>query len=169
MKRYLILQLARFGDLIQTKRLLQSLGSPSSEIHLVVDRSLTEMAHILYPRAEVHPIAAHAPVGTGYPEVIGSVGALFSHLGVHEFDEVYNLNFSGLNFSLSSAFPPEKVRGYRWHNGQPLAERWASMAMRWSGMRPYGGLNLMDFWAGYAQEMVPPEAVNPPPTPRGEG
>jgi ADP-heptose:LPS heptosyltransferase len=169
MKRYLILQLARFGDLIQTKRLLLSLRKPSVEVHLVVDRSLSGLAGILFPWARIHTVAAHAPVGTGSTEVLGSVGALFSHLGNLDFEKVYSLNFSGLNFSLASAFPPERVRGYRWHNGQPLAERWASMAIRWSGMRPYSGLNLMDFWAGYAPEMVPPEAVNPAAEPRGEG
>jgi ADP-heptose:LPS heptosyltransferase len=169
MKRFLILQLARFGDLVQTKRLLLSLRKPSVEVHLVVDRSLDGLARILYPWATIHTVAAHAPVGTESTEVLGSVGALFSHLDDLNFDAIYNLNFSGLNFSLASAFQSERVRGYRWHNGQHLAERWASMAIRWSGMRPYGGLNLMDFWAGYAPEMVPPEQVNPEAEPRGQG
>ena len=55
--RYLVIQLARFGDLLQTKRLLRSLQA-DGEVHLLVDDSLKSLAHIVYPGIEVHGIAA---------------------------------------------------------------------------------------------------------------
>ena len=55
----LVVQLARFGDLIQTRRLIRSLLA-ESPVHLLVDGGLTELARLLYPEVTVHGIPAHA-------------------------------------------------------------------------------------------------------------
>ena len=172
MKNYLVIQLARFGDLIQTKRLLATLfARPDAVVHLCLDASLAPLARLVYPEAVLHPVTAH---GTG---LSGSEAALrmlldnrnaFAELKSIDFETVYNLNFSGLNFRLAALFDPERVEGYSWRNGQEITGRWPAMAMRWSGYRRLG-MNLVDFWAGYCPDMIAPALVNPEAAPKGGG
>ncbi len=172
MKQYLVIQLARFGDLVQTKRLVKSLqAEKGSRVHICLDHSLEALARLVYPEAILHPITAH---GTGLDQKQASALILTNNrnallrLAKTDFDEVFNLNFSGLNFSLAALFEPHKVRGYRWKNGQQIKSKWASMAMRWSKNRRMG-INIMDFWSGYAQKQIPPQEVNPSAKPGGNG
>jgi len=172
MKNYLVIQLARFGDLIQTKRLLATLSARcDGEVHLCVDTSLKPLAQLIYPDVVVHSITAH---GTGLDASTALLKMLvenrqaFAELQAIDFDTVYNLNFSGLNFRLAALFDPEKVEGYSWHNGQEITGTWPAMAMRWSNLRRLG-MNLVDFWAGYCPDMIAPNMVNPPATPKGGG
>lgn len=172
MKHYLVIQLARFGDLIQTKRLLSTLKArKDSSVHLCVDSSLEQLARIVYPDITVHSITAH---GTGLSAndalqamLVGN-RATFAELSSIDFDIVYNLNFSPLNFRVAALFSPEKVKGYSWNNGQEIIGLWPSMAMRWSEYRRIG-INLVDFWAGYCPDMIAPDLVNPEATPKGGG
>ncbi|MEG6549289.1 glycosyltransferase family 9 protein [Desulfocurvibacter africanus] len=171
MKRYLIIQLARFGDLVQTKRLLHSLLSAGdAEVHLCIDGSLEELARLVYPEAKVHAIVAH---GAGAPAslaaVLGRNGRVFSVLASLHFDEVYNLNYSGLSFALSRLFPPETVRGYVSDAGQDLKDSWTAMAFRWMRHRRAGSINLADFWANLAPKPLAPQNVNPLAAPKGRG
>lgn len=172
MKQYLVIQFARFGDLIQTKRLVKSLqAEKGAEVHICLDSSLEALGRIIYPNAILHPLTAH---GAGLDPVQASEIILnknrktLSTLGKTNFNEVYNLNYSGLNFSLASIFEPDKVKGYRWKNGQVIKGKWASLAMRWSKSRRIG-INIMDFWAGYAPKAIHPKDVNPKATPKGGG
>ncbi|MBG0789957.1 MAG: glycosyltransferase family 9 protein [Desulfovibrionaceae bacterium] len=172
MKHYLIIQLARFGDLVQTKRLAATLlARPGAAVHLCVDASLEPLARLVYPEAEVHPIMAH---GMGLGGCEAALRALtdnrraFDRLTAVNFETVYNLNFSGLNFRLAALFDPERVEGYAWKNGQEITGTWPAMAMRWTGHRRIG-INLVDFWAGYCPDMIAPDAVNPTAVPKGEG
>lgn len=172
MKNYLVIQLARFGDLIQTKRLMATLcAREDASVHLCVDRSLLALAQIVYPTVTVHGVTAH---GTGL-SAADAVSAMlienrkaFHELQSIDFTAIYNLNFSPLNFRMAALFSPETVHGYAWHNGQEIITTWASMAMRWSGHRRIG-INLVDFWAGYCPDMITPETVNPKATPKGGG
>ncbi|XXJ19688.1 glycosyltransferase family 9 protein [Desulfovibrio caledoniensis] len=172
MKNYLVIQLARFGDLIQTKRLLATLAArPEATVHLCLDASLAPLARLVYPGAVLHPITAHA---TGLSDGEASLRMLldnrrvFAELAATDFETVYNLNFSGLNFRLAALFDPQKVEGYAWHNGQEITGRWPAMAMRWSGFRRLG-MNLVDFWGAYCPDMLPAPMVNPEATPKGGG
>lgn len=167
MTRTLIIQLARFGDLVQTKRLVLSLQDLGHELHLCVDRSLEPLARLLYPQTRVHAVRAHRANGDAL-RVLLENRAVFDALAARRFDEIYNLNYSGLNFRLSALFPPERVRGYRQEQGQEQVDPWASLAMRWSRDRRVG-LNLVDFWAGYAPRLRPPGQVNPVAEARGGG
>ncbi|NDV19142.1 ADP-heptose--LPS heptosyltransferase [Pseudodesulfovibrio sp. JC047] len=172
MKKYLVIQLARFGDLIQTKRLIQSLAScQNSEVHLCLDTSLAPLARLVYPHVIIHPITAHGTgrnASTMLQRLLIDNRQTFASLQALDFDTIYNLNFSGLNFRLAALFDAKKVRGYSWRNGQECTETWPAMAMRWSSLRRLG-INLMDFWAGYCPERIKPESVNPPATPKGNG
>jgi ADP-heptose:LPS heptosyltransferase len=163
--RYLVMQLARFGDLIQTKRLLRSLQG-EGEVHLLVDSSLKSLANIIYPGIEVHGIAAHGIHG---PDILARVHEDLAGIAGLDFHRVHNLNFSGPSFALAGMFPCSSVRGYRWHHGQRLIDSWPDQVMRWTRARALTGLNLIDVWGFYAEQPVLPEQVNPEATPRGGG
>lgn len=172
MKHYLVIQLARFGDLIQTKRLIATLcARENAVVHLCVDNSLRALAEIVYPNITVHSIAAH---GTGLSdgEVIKTMlidnRTTFANLKSLEFETVFNLNFSPLNFRFAALFNPTRVEGYSWDNGQEIIGLWPKMAMRWSKFRRIG-INLVDFWAAYCPDMITPSEVNPKATPKGGG
>lgn len=172
MKNYLVIQIARFGDLIQTKRLVRTLQSRADgTVHLCIDRSLKRLAELVYPDTVIHDIAAH---GTGLkPEEVLRVMLVenrvtFNALRELDFDEVYNLNFSPLNFRLAALFAPEIVHGYRWENGQEMISTWAQMAMRWARQRRIG-INLVDFWGFYCMDAIPATEVNPVASGKGNG
>ncbi|MDR2502812.1 MAG: heptosyltransferase, partial [Deltaproteobacteria bacterium] len=159
MKMSLVLQLARLGDLLQTKRLLLTLAA-EGETHLVVDASLAPLAALLYPGVEVHALPAHAG-GLDAAGVLRLACKACAELSALPCDKVYNLNRSPLNLALAGLFAPEKVVGYRLENGQALASTWACMAARWTGKRRISPLNLMDFWAFFHPSPWPADQVNP--------
>ncbi|WP_147821435.1 glycosyltransferase family 9 protein [Salidesulfovibrio onnuriiensis] len=172
MKHYLVIQIARFGDLIQTKRLVKTLLSrQDGEVHLCIDSSLKRLAELVYPETILHPIAAHG-TGLNGEQAIQTMlmdnRKAFAAMRNTGFDEVYNLNFSPLNFRLAALFAPETVRGYRWQNGQEIISTWSQMAMRWSRQRRIA-VNLVDFWGLYCTDAIAPEQVNPEATPKGGG
>ena len=165
--RQLVIQLARMGDLLQTKRLVLSLAR-EGRVHLLVDSSLTAFAAQIYPFAEIHGITAHAG-RTGEFSVFEEVLSQLEKLKAQNFDRVYNLNFSGLNLALSTLWPPEAMRGHWFDKGQALRSSWLNLAFRWSSERRTAPLNLMDLWGLLADRPVPPSEVNPKASPKGGG
>jgi len=173
-RRCLVVQLARFGDLLQSKRLILSLLAGEGpgvrgEVHLAVDRSLKDLAGLIYPDATVHAITAHAKASQDPAGLIRENMPVFAELQGLSLDRVYNLNFSGLNFSLSALFDPDIVQGYRMRSGQCLKDLWPELAMRWSRFRRFTGLNLMDFWGVFAPAPIAPGEVNPVARAKGGG
>ena len=109
MPKFLVIQAARFGDLVQTKRLLLSLAL-RGEVHLAVDAGLVPLAKALFPFAELHALSVH-----GSPEVEAlarNTAVLIRWQGLR-FDAVYNCNFSGTTAALCRIFEAEQVHGYR--------------------------------------------------------
>ena len=109
MPKFLVIQAARFGDLVQTKRLLLSLAL-RGEVHLAVDASLVPLARVLYPFAELHALSVH-----GRPEaeaLARNTAMLIRWQGLH-FEAVYNCNFSGATAALCRVFETGQVHGYR--------------------------------------------------------
>ncbi|WP_461209418.1 glycosyltransferase family 9 protein [Desulfocurvus sp. DL9XJH121] len=160
--RHLVIQLARFGDLMQTKRLLASLAAePGTEVHLVVDRSLTDLAALVYPGVAVHGLTAHATGGQVAARAAADNLPVFAELRAIGFDRVYNLNYSGLNVAVAGLFDPELVSGYRLERGQERRGLWQDMAMRAVRLRRAAGLNLVDFWGLFADRPLAPGEVNP--------
>ncbi|SKA71554.1 glycosyltransferase family 9 protein [Desulfobaculum bizertense] len=158
----LVVQLARFGDLVQTKRLILSLVRQSeSAVHLVVDHSLVTLAKCIYPDIIVHGVHAHARPGVTEQDILRQNLAVFHELKECQFSEVYNLNFSGLNMALSTLFDPDTVRGHRMEQGQERSDLWSQMGMRWVRLRRDVGMNLVDFWACLADDPIAPGEVNP--------
>ncbi len=161
MAQHLVIQLARFGDIVQTKRLLLSLAAkPEATVHLAVDRSMAALAAMVYPFAVVHPLLCHAETATA-ADVLAHNRAAFADLGSVSFASVYNLNFSGLSLALAGLFNPDIIRGYSRRDGQDLRSRWCRMAFRWTGQRRAAPLNLVDFWAHLHPDPVPASTVNP--------
>jgi ADP-heptose:LPS heptosyltransferase len=175
MPAFLVIQLARFGDLVQTKRLLLSLcAEPDAEVHLCLDESLAPLARLLYPSVHLHPVCAHGTALAKLPPAEQARVLLernvpaFRELAVIPFARVYNLNFSPLNYRLAALFEPYTVRGHVWRDGQEIVGQWSRLAMRWSAMRRIG-LNIADFWAWHHTSPVPASEVNPVAQGKGGG
>ncbi len=169
MPKSLIIQLARFGDLLQTKRLAYSVCR-DSETHLCIDASLEDLARLVYPAEAgfvLHPVRAHGQSTAA--GVLAENAPAFRALAAERFDSVYNCNSSGMNAALAALFPPERVRGLRNVSGQPMRETWMRLAFRWTGERRLAPLNLADYWALFAPDPIAPEQVNPAAKPGGKG
>jgi ADP-heptose:LPS heptosyltransferase len=164
--RSLVIQLARFGDLLQSGRLLRSLAA-TGETHLCLDSSLAELAALIYPGLVVHALRAHG-TGQGEEHLAANLEAL-EELGRTPFTGVYNLNHSGLNRALASMFDPAIVRGYAMRDGQIARSRWLDLAFRWTRRRRSAPLNLVDVWAGLLPHPLPPDRCHPPAVGRGRG
>lgn len=165
MPQFLVIQLARFGDLVQTKRLIRTLGA-RGEVHLCIDPALTGVAALLYPKAHVHPLPVHRKPDAA---AFATVRATCAALATLHFDAVYNLNHAGFNRALARLFAPEQVRGYCMHGSQPLRSTWIRRAFRWTVVRPLAPVNLVDFWAWLDDAPCDATTVNPVATPRGGG
>lgn len=163
MSLYLVVQLARFGDLVQTKRLMLSLlQEPQSEVHLCIDRSLVDLARLLYPKVHIHGIAAHAGAGgTRGAEIAAFNRPVFQKLQSIGFSKIFNINYSGMSFAVAGLFPSERVVGYRRENGQRMKDEWSSILFRLAARRKVSPVNLADLWGLYAPHPISPDAVNP--------
>lgn len=162
---FLVIQLARFGDLIQTKRLILSLQA-QGQVELVVDQSLVSLAQLIYPQLTIHPLAAH---GHHNPLQLHLVREQIGSLSAKNYHSIYNLNFSGLNFALATLFPQDRVQGYVLNHGQRQIDFWPQLLMRWTKDRRRAGLNLVDAWGLYARPSLDPSLVNPPAQGQGGG
>jgi len=161
---HLVIQLARFGDLLQMKRLVLSLER-EGRVHIALDESLLPLARLVYPKAELHALKAHAG-GVTQAEALSKNYAAFAGLAEIGFSSVYNLNRNPMNFVLSGMFEPGLLRGYTLELGQPVSTVWADMAGRWSFDRKISPLSLVDFWAFFHHAPIAAEQVNPVACPR---
>ncbi|MFV0420693.1 glycosyltransferase family 9 protein [Oleidesulfovibrio sp.] len=167
MKKALVIQLARFGDIIQTKRLVLTLLRRFDEVHIAVDDSLKSLTSMVYPAACVHGLAVHS--ATCPTDVLSRNVKSFGKLAGIQFDAVYNLNFSRLSMALSALFDAESVHGYRMEAGQPVVPEWPRLAFRWTKKRRLAPVNLVDFWAGFASRPISAGEVNPIASRKGGG
>lgn len=159
MEKILVIQAARFGDLIQTRRLLLSLKS--AEVHLAVDAALAPLAKLLYPFTLVHALRLH---GQYSAEAAYENEKVFFALALAKYDLVYNLNFSPLTSAICRLFEPESIIGYRparSSRGGLLRSPWARLGFGLSAMRNAATLNLADFWAHFCNRAIRPDIVNP--------
>lgn len=170
MSACLVVQLARLGDLLQTKRLLLGLNAAygPGQVHLLVDKSLIGLAKIIYPFAQVHGIRAFGG-SSDLPALMAENYRAIAALGESDFNAVYNLNYSGLNLALSALFPSEIVRGHWAERGMARRSLWVDLAFRWTAQRRMSPMNLIDFWGLMAPQPLPPNMVNPVAAPGGGG
>lgn len=161
----IVMQTARFGDLVQTTRLLRSLEG-EGELHLVVERGLASLARLLFPAAQVHALALYPPDETALVE---GNRAVVRELASLSADAVYNCNFSPLNTALCRCFPSERVRGYRPAPGGTARSFWIRQVFRLTERRRETSLNLVDVWGQLADNPAAPALVNPAAAPGGRG
>jgi len=165
----LVFQLARFGDIVQSKRLLLSLAAQgNTRVHFCVDHSMTALATMLYPFAEVHGLPAHNS-GTDPAAVAADAYKTFAALREINLSEVYLPNFSPLSFACASLFRPEVLRGYARVRGQDMRGKLSLIAFNLMRDRRFAPLNLVDLWAALHPSPIPPEKVNPIPKAAGSG
>lgn len=165
MPRFLVIQSARLGDLVQTRRLLLTLAA-RGETHLAVDTGLVPLARVLYPFARLHALPLYTRDAAVAVRQVGDVLRAWREL---DFAAVYNCNFSSAGASLCRLFAPELVHGYRPGRGGPERSPWARRAFRLTEHRACGSLNLVDYWGHFAPEPIAPDAVNPPAAGGGAG
>ncbi len=165
MKKFLVIQLARFGDLVQTKRLIKSLEM-RGEVHLCIDNTLAELAKLIYPNTIIHTLPAHfLPSAQGLMQVHNAL----VQLNTYSFDAVYNLNHAGLNRALARFFEVEQVIGYQMHGAQAVHSPWVRKAFTWTQNRIINPINLVDFWAFFDEFPCSPQKVNPKAIGGGKG
>jgi ADP-heptose:LPS heptosyltransferase len=168
MQRFLVIQLARFGDVLQSRRLIRTLVE-RGETHLCVDVSLIGLASLIYPETIVHGVSAHMS-GTETPSaLLAGQWSCLETLRALSFDHVYSLNHSGMGRAIAATFSADCVRGHGMVNGQALRSHWIELAFRGTVTRRSTPLNLVDIWAGLADDPIAPEACNPPAHPGGRG
>ena len=169
MSAHLVIQLARFGDVIQTKRLVRGLlADPGNQVHLAVDAGLVELTGMIYPEVVVHGLPIHDP-RSNPATLIRSCADIFSAWKAADIARIYNLNHSGFNHVLAGLFAPEQVVGYQWNQGQALRGPWPETIFRLSANRTANPLNLMDYWGFFLDPSLDPALVNPPATPKAGG
>ncbi len=157
MKKNLIVQLARFGDILQSRRLIKSLQQ-DGEVALCVDKTQEKLALYAYPDIEIIPLNAfHADKNEIFKETKKS----FEYMQNQHFDTVYTMNSTGLSYAISSLFDPSQVRGYIFKNGQELRSEWVRFAFKYMQNRFQSPLHIMDYWAHLADNPISPELVNP--------
>lgn len=168
MSNILIIQAARFGDLLQTKRLILTLASRGT-VHLAVDSGLASLAELIYPGVTIHALPFHGQLDEerlhGLKHLLGTWQEL-------DFKYVYNCNFSHLTAAITRIFEPERVRGYRpAHDSKGGLTRssWARLGFRLASLRPAAPLNLVDYWGWFTDNPIGPDMVNPPAIPGGKG
>lgn len=176
MKDVLVLQAARFGDLLQTKRLILSLERKYT-VHLCVDDSLVPLAKIVYPAAIVHGMPFHWKDARPEP---ADVSQRLENLREINFSRILNCNYSPLTVDICRIFEDDRVIGYRPARdtaGGIMRSPWARLAFRMSRERAATSLNLVDFWGwmdNWRQSLrgdapVAATHVNPPARPEGKG
>ena len=165
MTKQLVTQLARLGDIVQTKRLMLSLKN-EGELCMLVDKNLVDFARMLYPYAEIFGVDIH---NTNASEIFENNLQSFKKLKEQEFDHVYALNHSSFSQRINTLFPEEALRGYGRNASHERHSKWIQLAFRWMKDRRYTPLNLMDFWGYFAPNPVAPQLVNPIAKPQGKG
>ncbi len=165
MAKYLVTQLARLGDIIQSKRLILSLKS-EADLHLLVDNNLVELAKIIYPFAKIHGIYLH---NVSCVSMFEHNLKLFKILKNENFDKIYPLNFSIFSQRINTLFDPEKLQGFSRNTTYDRHSLWVKMAFRWMKDRKNTPLNLMDYWAYFAEKPISAHLVNPIAKAKGNG
>ena len=138
-------------------------------MHLLLDHSLSVLARVLYPDAEVHGVYFH-----GLPSSTKNEHnrRTFEALATMRFDSIFNLNFSCLTSQICRLFDSGHVIGYRpaLSGGTGiLRSPWVRLAFKLGKHRKLTPLNLVDFWAYFTDKPISPAAVNNTAWPRGGG
>ncbi|MFH1140047.1 MAG: glycosyltransferase family 9 protein [Pseudomonadota bacterium] len=158
--RILVIQLARFGDFLQTTPLLTALKArrPGARLFLLVNSPQAALARANPDVDEV--LVADLGVwnhiarnGGPYPEKIAALGRLARDLQPRDFDLVVNLNTSRLAALLAGLFRADRRAGPALGPDRAglVPAPWADLIMNLMTRRRLIRFNLVDLLASYAE------------------
>lgn len=160
MSDFLVIQALRFGDLIQTKRLVLSLAE-RGHVHLLVAQPLVALARLIYPHATVHGL--HFQGTTLDKDGMKENRSVLQTLRRLDVQKVFNCNRTGLSEAVCRLFPSEIVIGHRPHGtatGGCLRSPWVRMHAACMKSRASSCLNIVDYWAHFVENPLSPAKVN---------
>jgi ADP-heptose:LPS heptosyltransferase len=158
--RIAILQLARFGDLIQSSPLILRLmlQNPESEITLIVDSRTQAVAKMLVGVDRVIPLELTEVPWRGSTTLSDKLADLISWLNTTTpaaaFDQLYILNQDPFSGALAELIPAQMRIGPELKRLLPAPHRYLTLAVQ---DRQFNPLHLSEIWAAYAgsQEPIP--------------
>ncbi len=157
MQKNVILQLARFGDILQSRRLIKSLQEKGS-LSLCVDKSQEKLAKLTYPEAEILPIQAF---NADKKTLLAENKKIFEYIKNEAYTSAYIMNHSPMSYAFAHMFDYEQLRGYTVKNGQEMRSDWVKLAFVHMRNRYEAPLHIVDYWAYFADNPIAPEKVNP--------
>ncbi|MCF7809421.1 glycosyltransferase family 9 protein [bacterium] len=154
----IVVQLARFGDLIQSWPLISKLqecdGKGSTA--LVVDDKLAPLAALMVGEQYVIPVPTEeilkSYTNDKLPDWWVRSKLLLKMMRDHKFDQVINLNFHPSVAAIAEVIPAEIHRGARWNDvkeNKPSDPQLRSIFSAATGLRK-GNKHLSDIWLEYA-------------------
>jgi ADP-heptose:LPS heptosyltransferase len=169
MRRILVIQLCRLGDLLQTTPMLRGLrrAHPHASVTLMVldGFSQTPIPRHLYDELAVFPLDAAAGTVAGEGEEWESgvrlVSEFVAGLGEQPFDLVLNLTNSALANLLCAVIPSGELRGGLIAPDRTRVVRHPWQAYFWASLlaREFGSVNLVDLFCRVAEVPIDGEGL----------
>lgn len=169
MSEFLVIQALRFGDLIQTKRLILTLAE-RGHVHILVAQPLVSLAQLVYPQASVHGLHFQGTLLDS--ESMKRNRAVFQELRTLDLQNVFNCNRTGLTEAVCRLFPAEIIIGHRPHqtsNGGCFRSPWVRLHAALMKNRSSSCLNIVDYWANFVANPISAAKVNPDAKSGGQG
>jgi len=163
--RILVIQLARFGDFLQTTPLLSALRAqnPKARISVLVDKGRTELAEKNPDIDEVLSVDLARLAGMARSEItlsekIESIQAAVKSLKTERYGLVINLNYSRVAALLANLIDAEKNTGPRYGSDrkQLTPSPWAGFILNLMTNRRLIRFNLVDLLTVYAEGEIKP-------------
>ncbi|MCZ6571262.1 MAG: glycosyltransferase family 9 protein [Deltaproteobacteria bacterium] len=160
MKDIAILNLTRFGDLVQTSPIVIGLRKrhPAAKIHLIVKRRFRAVAEMLPDVDAIHELDGDALArivsqpDMGFVERFRKVREMVDRLAEIHFDVVYNFTHSRASAVLLSLLDTERTTGFTLdRNGQRRVDnKWLRHIATLVRARRLSRFNLVDLYLGAA-------------------
>ena len=160
MKDIAILNLTRFGDLVQTSPILTSLRKrhPEAKIHLIVKSRFRGVAELLPAVDAIHELDGEAMArivsqpGMGFVERFQKIREAVDRLAEIRFDMIYNFTHSRASAVLLSLLNTEQATGFTLdRNGQRRVDNpWLGHMATLVRARRLSRFNLVDLYLGAA-------------------
>ena len=158
-ERITIVQLARFGDIIQTSPLVQNLKLQhgySRELTLVVDKRSEEAARVLYGVDRVIGVDIEAAASIRTHGVVPDLKLLKEWVRSWKpdgmADRLILLNQGNLASAIASLISAGKVEGPLFGRSLPRPHRYLNAALK---DRRFNPLHLCEIWAAYGPKILP--------------
>ena len=159
MKRILIVQIARMGDLIQTSALLPALAQRGAKVDLLVSEAFADTARALPDVSRVFTLSlaeAVKPLWNNPSSLLKSyrlIRGLIDDLARGEYDRVLNLTHTDYSAALTALLGGREARGMTLdaEGRKMVIGSWAQYYFNAYINRIYNPFNLVDIHAGMAE------------------